>query len=442
MASDKKIVATKGREEIAGKRYSEIRDIISINSDMKFKDTIGEIAGISPGSYYNYTSENSPKYGRVSLFTVKNLSEFFSLPIGIFDCSEEFSEKAKMKIADIVRSKYTIKNNSQIIDDELIKKLEYSSKMEDKLPKDIIQNALENYFTYPFINKNHTINYFYLIEKYKSNIINGFDKNANIRDKSSMEEYDKAFMYCIAYDDLIMEYIRDGEIINFKKGITFENGIEFEQPNELEYKARAVYPYFMEIVLSMYSNNRYEYDCDEYDCLKGLKDFYSLLEKEESLVISRSRCFGEDKYKIKNIEWYKQLLNINQEETLEIKARNYTIDDFINSSIFQEYQSKLKILLLMFFDKIKAEGLLINIQLKVNNTFTIYANENVGNRLAIVSVYDDSINIEIMYDYKGWHCKNIEEIEPFIESMIDKYKNPPKHKGMEFDKDKNCFIED
>ena len=41
--ADKKILATEGREEIAGKRYVEIRNIISQNSDLKFKDIIGII---------------------------------------------------------------------------------------------------------------------------------------------------------------------------------------------------------------------------------------------------------------------------------------------------------------------------------------------------------------------------------------------------------------
>lgn len=439
MASDKKIVATEGREKIAGTRYTEIRDIISNNSDAKFKDIIGEIAGISSGSYYNYTSENSPKYGRISLFTAKNLSEFFDLPIGIFDCSEEFSEDAKTKMAEIISNKYSlkkvVKNSSDIIETDFLKKLEYASKMEDKTQKNIIKEALESYFIKPFMNKNHLINYFYLIEKYKANT-NKANKKNNINIKRQMEGKNKAFMYCLAYDDLIMQYIRDGEIINF------ENGIEFKWPNELEYSSHGgTYPHFMDIVLSLYDGN-YCYDVNSYDCLDELDNFYDMLELEESDVISMSKRISGGLDEIKNIEWYKQLLEISEEEILEKPTQKFTIDDFVYSSIFNEYDTEPKKMLYLFFEKIKSEGLEIYIQLRMNNVFTIYANENVGNRLAVVSVYKDSIKVSSMYDYNSW-CLSIEEIDNnLIKEIVEKYNNQPKRKNMKFDRHKNCFYED
>ncbi|EMU52824.1 hypothetical protein [Clostridium butyricum] len=90
--------ATKGRESTAGERYKEIREIIKENSKKPFKDVIKQIAGISPGGYYNYTSEKSDKYGNVSLYTVKNLSSYFNLPEGIFDCTLDFDINSKEKI--------------------------------------------------------------------------------------------------------------------------------------------------------------------------------------------------------------------------------------------------------------------------------------------------------------------------------------------------------
>jgi len=446
MASDKKIVATAGREEIAGKRYCEIREIISVNSDMKFKDIINEIAGISSGSYYNYTSENSSKYGRISLFTVKNLSEFFDLSIGIFDCSEEFTKYAKDKISEIIRNKYSIKNisknSSRLIEDEFINKLEHASKMEDKTIKEITQTALENYFIYPFMNKNHLINYFYLLEKYKYSK-KKLNKKIDIKEKDHMEAYDISFMYCLAYDDLIMQFIRDGEIISFEKGIDFDKGIDFEWPNELEYLEQGItYPHFIEIVLSMYSNGIYQYNFDDYDCLTELKDFYGVLEAEESIVMSRSRYISRNKNEIKNIAWYRQLFELNKEDILMFPIEKYSIDDFMNSYVFNEYKSESKKMLYMLFDKMKSVGLNFYIQLSLNNTFTIYADNNVGNRLAIVSVYQNSIKITIMYDYNGYYCENVDEIDDYIiDKLIKKYNNQPKYKGMKFDMQNECFIE-
>lgn len=48
-----KINATKNNTLEAGKRFTEIRDIINKNSDMPFKDVIREIADITAGSFYN-----------------------------------------------------------------------------------------------------------------------------------------------------------------------------------------------------------------------------------------------------------------------------------------------------------------------------------------------------------------------------------------------------
>lgn len=93
-----KINATKGRESIAGERYKEIREIIKENSKKPFKEVIQQIAGISAGGYYNYTSEKGDKYGNVSLYTVKNLSAYFNLPEGIFDCTLEFDINSREKI--------------------------------------------------------------------------------------------------------------------------------------------------------------------------------------------------------------------------------------------------------------------------------------------------------------------------------------------------------
>lgn len=112
--ADKRINATEGREEIAGKRYTELREIIKNNSSLNFKDIIQEIAGISPGGYYNYTSKNSDRYGKVSLHTVKHLSSYFKLPQGIFDCSLDLDDETKEKIAKTIKNNFSDQNNKLI----------------------------------------------------------------------------------------------------------------------------------------------------------------------------------------------------------------------------------------------------------------------------------------------------------------------------------------
>lgn len=433
MASDKKTLATEGREQIAGLRYSEIRNIISSSSDVKFKDIIGDIAGISPGSYYNYTSENSPKYGRVSLYTAKNLSEYFKLPLGIFDCSQEFTDEAKLKIANIISSKYKlnsdVKNKSELLSDALMNKLEYASKMEDKEKENIIKESLERYFIYPFMSKNHVINYFYLLNKYN-------DANRRVRgrqDKTDNLNQDRAFMYCLAYEDVIMEYIRDGEVL------TFDNGIKFEWSNELKYYSHDTYPTFIEMVLSKYSR-QYYYSVDDYDCV-DLADFeYS---EDENEVLVKARAVYRDSSTIKNIEWYKNLLEIKENGFNEISTKKYSKNDFLNSDMFNQFESNNKKMMLLMFEKLTNKGVDFYIEAKLNNILTIYASENVGNKLAIIGVYKNEIRTTVIYEdyYDSYY--NIEMIDDYwIDKIVARYNNPPKYKNAKYDWNNEVFIYD
>lgn len=434
MASDKKTLATEGREQMAGLRYSEIRNIISSSSDVKFKDIIGDIAGISPGSYYNYTSENSDKYGKVSLYTAKNLSEYFKLPLGIFDCSEEFTDEAKLKIANIISSKYKlnseVKNKPELLPDDLMYKLEYASKMEDKEKENIIKESLERYFIYPFMSKNHVINYFYLLNKYN-------DANRRVRgrqDKTDNLNQDRSFMYCLAYEDVIMEYVRDGEVL------TFDNGIKFEWPNELKYYSHDTYPTFIEMVLSTY-NNQYDYCVGDYDCLDNLSD--TAYADDETEVLAKARSIYRDSSVIKNIEWYKNLLEIKENKFNEIPAKKYSKNDFLNSDMFNQFESNNKKMMLLLLEKLTTKGVDFYIEARLNNIFTIYASENVGNKLAIIGVYKNEIKTTVIYEdyYDSYY--NIEMIDDYwIDKIVARYNNAPKYKNAKYDWNKEVFIYD
>lgn len=156
MASNgsQKINATKGREEEAGKRYSEIRDIINKNSDLPFKEIIREIAGVAAGSFYNYTSPKSTKYGCVSLYTAENMSRYFNLPLGIFDCTIPFDEKAKEVIAQKINSnfknisndfvKISISNDLKKLADEIINETDIDELNKSISIIDDIKNILQS----------------------------------------------------------------------------------------------------------------------------------------------------------------------------------------------------------------------------------------------------------------------------------------------------------
>lgn len=104
-----KIHATEGREEIAGKRFNEIRELIMQNTSEPFKNVITKIAGITVGTFYNYIYPGK-QYGRVSLYTVENLGNYFALPVGIFDCTIDFTQEAKEKISLKIRQDFSTSN--------------------------------------------------------------------------------------------------------------------------------------------------------------------------------------------------------------------------------------------------------------------------------------------------------------------------------------------
>ena len=103
--------ATKGKESEAGERYRELREIIIDSSAVPFKEIIERIAGIKVGSFYNYTAEGTPKFGRISQYTVENLSNYFNLPQGIFNCSLPFTNDVKETIKQKIQSDFGEKNN-------------------------------------------------------------------------------------------------------------------------------------------------------------------------------------------------------------------------------------------------------------------------------------------------------------------------------------------
>lgn len=101
-----KVCATEGRELEAGKRYREIKDIISHNTNVPFKTVLKRIADIDYKSYDNYIREGK-QYGRVSLYTVEKLAHYFNMPVGVFDCSSDFTDQDKQQIADKISQDFS-----------------------------------------------------------------------------------------------------------------------------------------------------------------------------------------------------------------------------------------------------------------------------------------------------------------------------------------------
>lgn len=107
------ILVTAGREEQIVLLYKELKKIIRENVNVEFSVAIKKIAGISVGTWYNYISEGKQK-GKVSKYTVDNLSKFFELPAAIFTGEQEFLSEHKSAIIHSLRQKFYAIEESEV----------------------------------------------------------------------------------------------------------------------------------------------------------------------------------------------------------------------------------------------------------------------------------------------------------------------------------------
>ncbi|MDD4802300.1 MAG: hypothetical protein PHF24_05080 [Syntrophomonas sp.] len=103
-------------------RYKELKEIIVSNSSIPFKDVINQIAGINVGTFYNYIYPGKQQ-GQVSLYTVENLSNYFSLPKEVFTSEVALDDDIKEKMASRIQNGFTKnsfpKNNAKSTISEL-----------------------------------------------------------------------------------------------------------------------------------------------------------------------------------------------------------------------------------------------------------------------------------------------------------------------------------
>lgn len=92
-------------------RYKELKDIITQNSAVPFKDVILKIAQINVGTFYNYIYPGN-QMGQVSQYTVDNLSSYFNLPKDIFTSEAPLTEEIRKQLVAKISSDFG-KNNRQ-----------------------------------------------------------------------------------------------------------------------------------------------------------------------------------------------------------------------------------------------------------------------------------------------------------------------------------------
>lgn len=135
------------KEKVA-ERYKELKKIISINSNMAFKQVIEAIAHISVGTYYNYIYSGKQQ-GQVSQYTIDNLSEYFNLPKEVFTSEYEFTDDIKKHIADKIKEEFgeekQLKTKPENTTSEVLNNIkEITIKLNDENNLDVLKNAIES----------------------------------------------------------------------------------------------------------------------------------------------------------------------------------------------------------------------------------------------------------------------------------------------------------
>lgn len=94
-------------------RFKELKELIKENSNVPFKDAIKEIAAIDVGTFNNYIYPGK-QMGRVSLYTIENLSKYFNLPKEVFTSEVPLTQDIKIQIISKLNTNLNNTNNSTI----------------------------------------------------------------------------------------------------------------------------------------------------------------------------------------------------------------------------------------------------------------------------------------------------------------------------------------
>lgn len=424
--SDKKQLATKDRENIAIKRYTEIKELIIANSDVDFKDIIHEIAGISPGTYYNYIG-NSEKKGRISYYTAKNMSNFFNLPLGVFDCTEEFTDEDKNKIATIIKARFKyIKDGSNATiqtNENLRQKINFLSKRENMTTDELLKKAIDEQVYYPFLRRSHLENYRTLHNKYI------------IKDLNDRDNYTKAFLYILASNGLYMEYA-DNELYQCIHNETpgtdnpaTEITVNVNIPSELLWAINPSELYMGENIISLLElgvnllfSKPYTSDSNSNNKFDIPKD-YMLAEDLKLLcnAILISRGINSDLPKDREL----YLLDYNS-KLKEVAKENLTPEEFLKSSFVREYNQNLKFDI--FINAINKLNMNYSISIRAENTAILHYKNDPQKRIACICTSYNSlifyiINLEDCFFNPFYYTNKDEDIdlEYLLEFLFKRY---------------------
>jgi hypothetical protein len=224
-----------------------------------------------------------------------------------------------------------------------------------------VEDSIEKQYLWPFFSKKHIRNYYYL----QSRALN--------------KDYSKArqvLFYILSYDGIYMEFIEDiykiqgnKEVVNIPKDL-----------NDI------LHPGFCLIDAA----------CDFFQkgLIKNMENSFKWFkyDNKEIAITLNAVMLMRDVLKIDESMYLPEMFNIDLDEELK---KEYSMDEYIDSKIFEYYTPKMRLLIKELFTKLKENDMVVTVKPSDMDECTFSLIMENRKRLALISSSDDGTNLRI-----------------------------------------------
>jgi hypothetical protein len=227
--------------------------------------------------------------------------------------------------------------------------------------ENFIEESIEKQYLLPFFSKKHLRNYYYL-------------QNRTLKNDNNKAR--QVLLYILAYDGIYMEFIDEiYKIVDGKEVV----GI----PKELN---DILHPGFCLIDAA----------CEFFQkgSIKNMENSFKWFkyDNKEIAIALNAVMLMKDVIKIDDNIFAPEMFKIDLEQELN---KQYSMDDYVKSRIFEFYTPKMKFLIEELFKKLKENNLEVSVRPSIRDeaTFSLIMKNNKS--LALVSSSDDGTNLRI-----------------------------------------------
>jgi len=277
------------------------------------------------------------------------------------------------------------------IENELFSAIKERSNKESQEINEYILSSLEKQYLSPFLSKRHLRNYYYL--------------NTNLTLAKEINKKRQVLFYILAYDGIYMEYVRE----IYKEVDNKEVVIIPKELNDI------LHPGFCLI----------DAGCDFFEkgAISNMENGFKWFKYDDNevVIVLNAIMLMKNILSIKDGQYSSGLFKRDLNCDLN---RNYSIDEFMESRLFDCYSNKMKLLIKELFLRIKEQQMEVYLKPCAQDELTFSLCTATGNRLAIVSSSDDGSNLRV--GINRWkntmhgnmlYCYDIEDIIPVVKDV-------------------------